>query len=154
MHLWHLQYLFDPLTFPPFCPNSACLFETPIYRALLKSGTQVAWMLQARPDRSGKHQHWPNSPNLGNILAKPCKRHLLMPILIHYARAPPEWVISLRASGDFNALGLITIRKILPPHANAEHQKCSREVALLPLSCSRNALVSWILDLTIKVLLT
>ena len=34
------------------------------YRARLKGGPQVAWMLQAKPDRSGKQQHKQNSPNL------------------------------------------------------------------------------------------
>ena len=37
-----------------------------LYRAWLKDGPQVAWMLQARPVRRGKHQQQPNSPNLEN----------------------------------------------------------------------------------------
>ena len=44
------------------------------YRARLKGGPQVAWMLQARPGRSGKQQQQQNSPNFWTafFLAEPC----------------------------------------------------------------------------------
>ena len=41
------------------------IYSMQIYRASDKGGPQVAWMLQAKPSRSGKQQQEQNSPTLG-----------------------------------------------------------------------------------------
>ena len=46
------------------------------YRARLKSGPQVAWMLQARPGRSGKQNQEKKSPNPGTPSSFQCRRHM------------------------------------------------------------------------------